>query len=278
MSQLQDVEPINSLGNSYKQLSFRIKILSPTNVNINNASLLLNTGSQDFFSYDLTDSLNSVRSDVWTNISLPIGPESHNWLKSSAGANWSSITSVSLELSWPETSVSTLGFRLDGLFFPGVFQSLTNDLGYVLNFSLLAFTQFTVKWVLLAGLLYLISKPFGAQIVWRTLLIAVGFALITLFIQAILNSITYLASPPLYYSFDLIGGVPGESDVAYQRILDENWLITQFSNTIQLIIHVWTVSLCAMVMRELTSFSWTKNFIIASLAYFAALVIETILL
>ena len=188
-SQLDNIGPINCSGiEGYKNVSFRIKLICQNTTELNNASLSLYSSSADYFYYDLTEHFTPLNVTVWNNITIPIGPESGSWFGTHE-ANWDDITRLELEFVWLENVIVTL--RLDGLFFRGVFKSeLENAASYMLNYSLFAFMKFTIEWVILSGVLYIISKALGAKIVWRPLLILVGFALITLFIQAVINTAT----------------------------------------------------------------------------------------
>jgi hypothetical protein len=141
-----------------------------------------------------------------------------------------------------------------------------------------AFMQFTIKWVLLSGILYIMSKAFGAKTVWKPLLVLVGFALITLFVQTIINAATYATSPTLYYPLELIGGVSGESDIAYNKILEETWLVSQVTSYVQIAVWVWTIALCAVALRLLVEFSWAKSFLVSTVAYFVGMLVESFIL
>ncbi len=48
------------------------------------------------------------------------------------------------------------------------------------------------------------------RFVWKLILVAVGFILITLVVQALINAAAYSTLSPLNYTFELLGGVPSE--------------------------------------------------------------------
>ncbi|MFX1476465.1 MAG: Yip1 family protein, partial [Promethearchaeota archaeon] len=247
---LNTTEPVNCSIEGYKNMSFRVKLIPSTTTDLNNASILLQSSPADYFLYDMTEHFTPFNSDLWNNLTIAVGPESGHWMNSTANADWSNITSLKFEFTWSENTNVTV--RLDGLFFRGIFKSLAEDASiYILNFSVSAFMQFTIKWVLLTGLLYIIGKTLGAKTVWKTLLILVGFALITLFIQALITAATYATLPTLYYPLELIGGVQGESEIAYDKILEDTWLVSQVNSYVQIAIHIWTISLCAIALRLL---------------------------
>jgi hypothetical protein len=276
--QLNNTEPVNCSGiEGYKNMSFRIKLICPAITKLNNASLLLYSSPADYFYYNLTKHFTPFNSTVWNNLTIPTGPESGSWLNRTNEADWSNITRLKFEFTWPEnTNITVL---LDGLFFRGVFKSeLENVASYIFNYSSFGFMQFTIKWVILSGIIYIMSKAFGGKAVWRPLLILVGFALITLFIQAVINTATYAAAPTLYYPLEFFGGVEGEFEIAYKKILEQTWLVSLISNYVRIAIYIWTIALCAIALRLLTEISWTKSFLIATVAYFVSVLVETFIL
>lgn len=280
--QLSNIGSVNCTGvEGYKNISFRIKLIHPTTINLTSASLLLNSSSTSYFFYNLTEHLTSFNNTVWNNLTISIGPESEHWTKSAPESDWSNITGLRCQFTWTENTNVTMHF--DGLFFRGVFKSLTKDAtSYMFNSSLFAFMQFTIKWVFLSGLLYIISKAFGGKTVWKPLLILVGFAMITLFMQAVINAVTYATlGPTLYYPLEYFGGTKGEIAIAYANILQEvqkTWLFVQIGNYVQIAVYIWTIALCAIVLRLLVEFSWTKSLLVSTLAYFASILIENFLL
>lgn len=276
--QLNNIGPINCSGiKGYKNMSFRIKLIYPTTTELNNANLSLYSSPADYFYYNLTKRFTPFNTNVWNNITIPTGPETEFWQKGTNEADWSNIIRVKFNFTWPENTNITM--RLDGLFFRGVFKSeLENASSYVLNYSLFAFMQFTIKWVILSGILYIMSKAFRGKIVWRPLLILVGFALITLVVQTVINTATYVTVPTLYYPLEFFGGVEGEVEIAYNKILEETWLVSQISNYVQIAVYIWTIALCAIALRLLGEFSWSKSFLVATVAYFASMLAESFIL
>ncbi len=276
--QLNNIGPISCSGiEGYKNISFRIKLICQNTTELNNASLSLYSSSTDYFYYNLTKHFTPLNATVWNNLTIPIGPESGSWLNGTHEANWDNITGLRLEFAWLENVNVTL--RLDGLFFRGVFKSeLENAASHMLNYSLFAFMKFTIEWVILSGVLYIVSKALGGKTVWRPLLILVGFALITLFIQAVINTATYATLPALYHPLEYLGGVEGEFEIAYSKILEQTSLVSTIGNYVQMAIYIWTIALCAIALRLLTEFFWIKSILVATAAYLASIVIESFIL
>ena len=272
--QLNDMGSINCSGpDGYNKLYLRIKWTSPE-VNPENATIYLFSTTLDYFYYNLTEKFHSSARNIWNNLTIQL--ESPIW-NNSANANWGNITGLKLEFAWLKNSNITL--LVDGLFFGGIFKSQAeNATSYMLNYSIVSFMQFTIRWVFLGGLLYIMTKAFKAKTVWRPLLILVGFALITMFVQAVINVAAFSTLPTLYYPLEFLGGVKGETENAYNKIMEKTFLVSQISGYIQIAIIFWTIALCAIATRLLTEFSWSKSFLVATVAYFVTTLAQSFLL
>ncbi|MGB9740539.1 MAG: Yip1 family protein [Candidatus Bathyarchaeia archaeon] len=271
--QLDNIGPINcSESGDYNETSFRIKHLFPAETPENARIYLLSTET-DYFSYNFTDQLGSDNS-TWYNVTVPIGNQ--QWQRS-GNPDWGNITSLRLEFSWASPSNITL--LVDGLFFHGTFSSPSTQISeYLFTYLTTSFMQFTVQWVILGGLIYIMSKAFRGKTIWKTSLILAGFALITLFIQTIIYTATFSGVPTLYYKLELLGKVAGESEKAYQNLLADTWLFSTVSQYTSIAISIWTIALCAIATRIVNEFSWSKSAIIAVVAYYASTLIMSFLL
>lgn len=274
--QLDNIGPVNcSDPSGYKDLYLRIKWTSPDDSPENAIIYLYSISSSNYFYYNLTENLSGSTVNVWNNITIPLANQ--NWTRIGTAADWENITGLGLNFTWSESSNITV--LVDGLFFGGVFKPMVDDVGgYVVYFSVFTFMQFVVKWVLLGGIIYIMTKAFQANTVWRVILILVGFALITMFVQAVINAATFLTLPTIRYPFEFIGGVEGESENAYNKILEETWLVNQIYGYVQIAVLIWTIALCAIAVHVITEFSWAKSFLIAAAAYFAVTFIESFLI
>lgn len=262
----------------YKNMSFRIKMIYPTTTTLENASIYLLSNQTDYFQYNLTGYSLPSNSTVWNNLTIPIGPTS-GWTNSSNNANWSNITGLKYDFLWSENANLTV--RLDGLFFRGIFKSAIEQVGissYLVNYSLMAFMQFVITWVLLGGLMFIISKGLGGKTVWKPMLIVAGFALIILFLQMVINVIIGANLPNLYYPLEFRGGVGGEGQGALNKLLESTALASQISSFVNIAVIFWIVVLCAFAIRQLTEFSWTKGFLVAVVAYFISMIVGNIIL
>lgn len=271
--QLNPTESIDCSGpEGYNKISFRIKMIYPNTTELDEASLYLFSGQAEYFCYNLIDQSISLNQTVWNNLTVTIGPESE-WAEKSANADWSNVTSLGFKFVWSKDADSTV--RIDGLFLRGVFKPIIEELPIsIFNFSVGAFMQFTIKWVILSGLMYIMIRTFGAKTAWRPLLILVGFALITIFVQAATNAVAFSTLPRINRPLELSGGVGEEFEIAYNNFMEEIWLVDQICRYIQIGVLVWTIALCSIATRELAQFSWTKSFLVSVVAYFISMMAE----
>jgi hypothetical protein len=210
-------------------------------------------------------------------LTIPIGPTS-GWTNSSNNADWSNIISLKYDFLW--SANANLTVRLDGLFFRGLFENAIETAGIssLLNYSLMAFMQFVITWVLLGGLMFIISKGLGGKALWKPMLIVAGFALIVLFVQMVINVILGANLPNLYYPLEFRGGVTGEGQSALNKLIEDTALASQISSFVNIAVIFWVVALCAFAIRQLTEFSWTKGFLVAVVAYFVSTIVASFIL
>jgi hypothetical protein len=214
-----------------------------------NVSIYLYSLSGSNFYYDLTQTFASSDVNVWNNITLTVG--SGDWL-SNGNPSWENITGLKMEFTWPSNSSITL--RIDGLFFRGTFKDPFELYGisYIATSALNAIAPFLFEWLILTGLMYLLIKGLKGNVIWRPLMVAVGFALVITVIQALILAVVYTSLPNLFYPLEVLAGTPGEFDVAYQVILDKIAFVTLVGGILQVAIYVWTVALGAFITRAIT--------------------------
>jgi hypothetical protein len=218
----------------------------------------------------LTGAIVNSTSNVWNNVTLPL--QTTDWSSSSALADWGNVTGLKLELDWNADANVTV--RVDGLFFHGIFVSeMAGLVTYITNYSLVFAMQFIIRWVLLTGIIYIMAKAFGGKMVWKPALILIGSALITLFVQSAISAVAYSTLPPIYYGFSFIGGVPGESQSAYDKILQQTSLLSQFNGYLNIAIYIWTIALCSIATRLLAEFSWAKSILVSTVAFFVGIIV-----
>ena len=263
-------DTVNCGADGFKNISLRVKLVAP-DVKPENVSIYLYSLNGSNFYYDLTQTFSNSDVNVWNNITLPVGLG--DWQSSSVDAKWENITGLKLEFAW--SSYSSINLRIDGVFFRGNFKDPLELYGisYAATSALNAIAPFLFEWLLLTGLMYLIIKGLKGNVVWRPLMVAVGFALVTIVIQALILAVVYMSLPNLYYPLEVLAGTPGEFEVAYQVILDEIAFVTLVGGIIQIAVYVWTVALGAFIARAITEFSWMKSLFVSGVSLLLTIII-----
>lgn len=268
--ELRNIGGVNCSHGGYARLYLRVKWTGPE-IPPQNASMHLYSGTVSSYRNIIGEFANASV-NVWTNLTVPLADA--EWL---GNADWGNITGLKLELMWNQTANITV--LVDGLFFGGVYKSYMETApAYLANYALYSFMQFFLRWFLLGGMIYILTKAFKAKTVWRVILILAGFTLITMFVQAVASAAVFSTLPKLEYPLELMGGVKGETERASSKILEETWLVNQIYSIVQMVALVWTVGLCAIVVRLTSELSWTTSLLLAFVSYFAALFIEGFLM
>ncbi|MCW4053768.1 MAG: hypothetical protein NWE84_02455 [Candidatus Bathyarchaeota archaeon] len=287
---------VNCGANGFRELFFRVKIVTPA-IEPENVTLTLYSLNDSFFYYDLASDFSAYVSNVWNNISVPVG--SGDWL-GNGNPNWENLTGLELQFAW--SSSSDIDLRLDSLFFRNSFGTQIELIGGVLPFiansALNAFAPFLFEWLLLTGLIYLLIKGLKGNVVWRPLMVAVGYALVTMVIQAIVVTVVYTNLPDLYYPLELLAYVPGEFEAARDVLVGQLANINMVEYILQAAIWVWTVALGTFIVRAITGnkkigeqvsvgkaalestpssdtmeFSWMKCLLVSGLSMFLTIII-----
>ena len=236
-------------ADGFKSVSLRVKLLAP-DVKPENVSFYLYSLNDSNFYYDLTTVFASGTVNVWNNITLPV--RSGDWASSSTDATWENITGLKMEFAWSRNS--SVNLIVDGLFFRGNFKDPLELYGmsYLASTAVSAFAPFLFEWLLLTGLMYVVIKGLKGNVVWKPLMVAVGFALIIIVIQSLILTVVYTTLPSLNYPLEVLAGTPGEYEVAYQVILDEIAFVTLVGGVIQVAMYAWIVALGTFITRAIT--------------------------
>jgi len=239
-------------ANGFTEVFFRVETVTPDAQPENVILTLYSLSDSSFFYYDLTSAFSNNVVNVWNNISVPVG--SGDW-SSSGSPSWENITSFKLDFVW--SSNSDIDLRLDGLFFRGKFvtqiEYVGGDLVFLGNSAFNGFAPFLFEWLLLTGLMYLLIKGLKGNVLWRPLMVAVGYALVTLVIQALIVAVVYTTLPDLHYTLEILAYVPGEFDAAYQILLNQIASVNTAGYIIQGVVWVWIVALGTFITRAITS-------------------------
>jgi len=289
-------------ANGFTEVFFRVKTVTPyakpENVTLNLYSL----SDSNFFYYDLTSAFSDNRVNIWNNISVPVG--AGNWL-SNGNPSWENITGLKLEFAW--SSNSDIDLRLDGLFFRGKFKTQIEFVGgvipYLATSALNGFAPFLFEWLFLTGLMYLLIKGLKGNVIWRPLMVAVGYALIVMVIQTLIVAVVYTTLPDLHYPLELLAYVSGEFEVARDVLLNQLATVNLVEYILQVVAWVWIVALGAFITRaitgdkkiaeqlsmgkvtsdttissEVTEFSWMKCLLVSGASLFLTIIILSFLL
>lgn len=243
----------------YTLLSFRLKQLDPSTKPSNASLYLLSTASSNFYR-NISSQLSNA--GIWSNITLSLGPESGEWQPKN-NPDWSNITGLRFEFEWSSSTNITL--LVDGIFFHGVYISVfQQNAGSLLLYPLNAFIEFTIQWVALSAFLFLIPKLFSVTTTWKPLLTVAGFIHLTLVMEIIFFIVGLLLSPNFLYSFEILGGVSGESQKAFMQVFGTISLLVLY---IERIVWMWAIGLGAIATRSIFGVSWIKAIFVSATAY-----------
>jgi hypothetical protein len=270
---------VNCGAGGFKNLSLSMKIITP-DTKPNNVSLYLNSLNASSFYYDLTAAFSNSTMNVWSNITVPVG--SGPWVSSSNTASWENITGIRMKFTWP--SSATVDLRVGALFFRGIYENYVELSGggvsaYLAQSIFSGFAPFIFEWIILSVLLYIIIKALKGNATWKQLMVAVGFALVTLVIQAVALLVAFSTLPNLYYTLELLANVPGGLNAVGMATLEAIAPVNLASVIIQIIRYVWMVGLGTIITRDITStpevpgFSWMKSIMVSGASFLVTLLV-----
>lgn len=275
---------VNAASDGFRNLSISIKLAEP-NVAPQNAMLTLYSlgGTSSFFQLDITSELSSNIGE-WNNLTIPV--ETLDW-QSTGQANWSDITGIKLDLTYP--SAANVTVNLQNLFFRGNYQTIIESSGATL-FAASAIQstliQFLFQWIVLTAVIYLILKVLKAPaFVWKPLFVATGFVLIVLVMTSLIGLVATFTLPVVHYPYEFppyasliypdfyVAQVSAQSQATYNAIVASTVVFTSISTAITVILYIWQVLLVSTLIRAISGFGWVK-----SLAAAAGSVVLTILI
>jgi hypothetical protein len=256
----------------------RIKIVQPQTPLERVTLTLYSLADANYFQYDLTPDLsNSLTVGIWNNLTVPVGHG--NW-QSAGTPQWSNITSLKLDFVFPSSSNVTL--RVAGLFFRGVYETPihTDSTGFLIYVLQLVIPQFLFEWLILTGLLYIIIKGLKGTLTWKPLFVAVGFALIVIVAQTLLNIAATAALPAYnYYPVELMTAVPGEAQAIANAITSTTATYSSILVVLQLATYVWISAVNAIVVRALIpEFSWSKSALTSAVSLVVTIILLSLLI
>ena len=278
---------VNCGADGFKNMSFRVKSVEPSDRPYNVALYLYSLNDTNFFLYDLTSKFSNSSASVWNNITIPVG--SGDWT-SSGTPKWENITSLRIDFAWNNSS--NIDVRIDGLFFRGMYETPLVVFGstYLLTSLVSSLTSFLFQWLVMTALMYLIIKGLKGKVLWKPLMVAVGVTLATLIVQAVILVVAYSTLPNIHYPLELLAGVPVEYNVAYQALLNSIATVTLIAGIVQVAVLAWNSGLGTFITRAVTGiappspvdesapsapqpFAWSKCFFVSIASVLLTLVI-----
>ena len=135
----------------------------------------------------------------------------------------------------------------------------------------------------------MLIKGLKGTAVWKPVMVAVGFALVILVVQAVLTLITYSTLPNVNVTLEYFAGIPGEFDAASAAILKALDQVSVIGGGIQVAVYVWTIALGAFIVRAVTTpasaqagealpgarqqFSWLKCLLVSAASFVITLIV-----
>lgn len=258
-------------SDGFTSLNMNIKQVSPNTAPQSGVMTLYTAnGTSNYFTLEITSML-AKNFDNWNNLTIPVGTS--EW-QNTGSPNWTEVTGLKLTLTY-STSSSDINILLQGLFFRGQYLTQTNALGTgaflsVATFSIVMQTAF--QWIILTIVSYLILKGLKVtNIVWKPLIIVIGYTLMALVIIATLNALSTLTLLTVHYPYDfppyvalvypdfIINGASSTSQIAYESIVSATSTYTVINTIITIFMYVWQVALITFAVKAVSGYTYTKN-------------------
>jgi hypothetical protein len=280
---LSNTSNVDCSASGFQNISMTIKLVSPQSAPENATLTLYSLGDTDFYTYDLTPQLSDVSTlGQWNNLTVSVGPNAQGWT-TSGNPNWSNITSLVLNFSYPAGSDVTI--RVGALLFRGLYLTPVayGSLGLVVQFLQVFSLQFIFTWFILTGLIYGFCRLLKSAVLWKPLFVALGFAMFVMVIRAAVNIVATGTLQNSYYPFDLSLGArfdqfamlyfPAEaanslfafSQNAFQTISSSTAVFSGIVSVMALVSYVWLGAIGVIVLGELQpEFSQLKRIVLSA--------------
>ena len=253
--------------NGFSLVSFRTKWTNPESRPANMSIKLLSNSSSNYFIYKTSLDPFNVTYNIWNNLTIPVNTS--DWTSYGPDADLSKITGLNFDFTWNENSNITL--LLDGLFFHGPAKSILAAAGgissFVFNAGVNGFMQFGATWIILSGLVYLITKLLGGKLSWKPLFILIGFVLVTMVITtAIGATAVYVLIPNTHVSFGTLVNVAGEEEATKNYVAEQygHFFLADYYRFV--VAFVCAMPLVAVAVHTLTGMSWPKSVAVGIIA------------
>lgn len=280
---IADIGPLDcSEDKGYKELFFWIRWTSENgSFPTSGATLRLFSGSESsYFERSLTSFISTL-SDEWSNVTLKIGLE-QSWNPTNS-PDWKNITGLEFRLVWPASADLTL--KIDGLHFRRYSSLLDRGVfsGSVASILMFVAIEFSMNWILWAGLLLLVAKFFREAVgPWTMFFIIIGHVFIVTVVYTIASAALISTLPPLNLPTKTWPPTTESEVNAVNALFEESWypnlpyrlytalyFITFSGVTIYfpLLREIWTLALCIIAIRLLRGITWGKAASISVVAF-----------
>jgi len=168
--------------------------------------------TSNYFTQDITSMLTNNLGN-WNNLTIPVGSAA-NW-QTMGSPDWSEVTGLKLSITYP--SASTINISLQGIFFRGQYVTQPNVLGSGMFLSIAVYSivmQAAFQLIILSVISYILLKVLKVNnVVWKSLIVTVGYTLIAIVIASILLILSSLTLPIVNCPYDLPFSTIAYSDV-----------------------------------------------------------------
>ena len=281
---LSDTSNVDCTANGFQNLSISMQLVSPASAPSNATLTLYSLSDSSYYTYDLTSMLSNANAvNQWGNLTVPLGPTASGWT-ATGNPTWQNITSLTMQLTYPNSENITV--RVGALFFRGQFMQplAVNSLAFVYTYVMEFTLQFLATWLILSIMVYALFRAFKAQVLWKPIFVAAGFALIVMVIRAAVNIAATVALPNLYFPYDAALGtiydtfgslyypsqyiLPVAASAAQMSSLTASMATFKAILTGMFIVsYVWLGGLMGIAIKEMKpEFSTTKCLMIAAIS------------
>lgn len=269
---------VNCDPGNFQSLSMRIKQVDPQFSPVNVTLYLYSTNSSSgYFTKDITTDFSTAQIDVWNNLTISVGSNASSWVNT-GNAQWNNITGLKLNFVYPSEGNITL--RADAIFFRGPYQNLIDLTGATFPIIIVEnnILQYVVQMILISVLLYALIKGLKGTVTWRPIMVAVGFVLIVAVVQAVIGIIAVSFLPQVSVPIETQASVAGEAQTAAVSAFQSAF--TTFAYVfyaVEIATYVWMAGLCAIIVREISGFNWSKSIAIAAATMTVTFIVVPIL-
>jgi len=264
----------------YTELFFWIKWVHENGTFPSNATLRLFSGSESSYFELVLTNLISNSSDEWSNATvnnetLKIGP-GQGW-ESVNSPDWKSVTGLEFRLEWPDSANLTM--KIDDLHFRRYVSLLETGAfsGSIISILIYAIMDFSMNWILWAGVLLLTVKAFrekGGP--WMTFFIIIGHVFSVTVIYWLASAVLVSTLPPLNLPL-----TSQKETIPVDGLIQErwqpNWAYQLSFLYFPLLREIWTAVLCAVAIRFLCGITWQRAASIAVIAFLFRFVLRLFL-